>query len=375
MIQEADFPPLPFSSAQRQNLVEVFVEDVSARQLIQTELKFMPDLHRISKRFQKGVAGLEDVIRVYQAIERLSLVVENLEKAETSSPKHDEQLKASFTEQLKNFEASLSNYVEMVEATIDLNELKAHNYVVKADYSEKLTKIRNKLNETRDALDDEHQKAGRDLNLDIEKKLHLENNSTHGYCMRLTRADASAIKGKSKYKEIATVKGGIFFRTAEFENHALEYNSLKDKYSRESGSVVREIVNIAASYCMPLEELNVTLAQLDVIVSFAEASAGASIPYTKPVVMDKGGDHPTALKIEEGRHPCLELQEDVSFIPNDTDMKPGESEFLVITGPNMGMYNFVFVCPFESSSDQVNFPPFLFQVVNRLTFVRSESLP
>jgi DNA mismatch repair ATPase MutS len=28
----------------------------------------MPDLHRISKRFQKNAASLEDVVRVYQAV-------------------------------------------------------------------------------------------------------------------------------------------------------------------------------------------------------------------------------------------------------------------------------------------------------------------
>jgi hypothetical protein len=31
-------------------------------------MKMMPDLHRLSKRFQKGVASLEDVIRVYQVV-------------------------------------------------------------------------------------------------------------------------------------------------------------------------------------------------------------------------------------------------------------------------------------------------------------------
>lgn len=42
------------------------------------------------------------------------------------------------------------------------------------------------------------------------------------------------------------------------------------------------------------------------------------------------------MHIQDGRHPCLEVQEDINFIPNDTIMKPGESEFLIITGPNMG---------------------------------------
>jgi hypothetical protein len=31
-------------------------------------MKLMPDLNRISKRFQKSVASLEDVVRVYQAV-------------------------------------------------------------------------------------------------------------------------------------------------------------------------------------------------------------------------------------------------------------------------------------------------------------------
>ena len=31
-------------------------------------MKVMPDMHRLSKRFQKSVATLEDVVRVYQVI-------------------------------------------------------------------------------------------------------------------------------------------------------------------------------------------------------------------------------------------------------------------------------------------------------------------
>lgn len=36
------------------------------------------------------------------------------------------------------------------------------------------------------------------------------------------------------------------------------------------------------------------------------------------------------------RHPCVELQEGVDFIPNDCLMRQGESWFQIITGPNMG---------------------------------------
>lgn len=36
------------------------------------------------------------------------------------------------------------------------------------------------------------------------------------------------------------------------------------------------------------------------------------------------------------RHPCVEAQDGVSFIPNDASLTRGQSWFQVITGPNMG---------------------------------------
>lgn len=57
----------------RQNLVDVFVGDPNSRRALQDEqLKLLPDMHRICKRFQKRVASLEDVVRVYQAVLKVS---------------------------------------------------------------------------------------------------------------------------------------------------------------------------------------------------------------------------------------------------------------------------------------------------------------
>ena len=40
----------------------------------------------------------------------------------------------------------------------------------------------------RDGLDNEHRKAGKDLGLDLDKKLQLQNHPVNGYCLRVTKA-------------------------------------------------------------------------------------------------------------------------------------------------------------------------------------------
>jgi DNA mismatch repair ATPase MutS len=61
-------------------------------------------------------------------------------------------------------------------------------YVIKPEHDEGLMTLANKLSEIVDGLDQEHRKVGRDLGLELDKKLHLENNPTHGYCFRVSKA-------------------------------------------------------------------------------------------------------------------------------------------------------------------------------------------
>ncbi|KAG9092397.1 MutS-like protein [Ceratobasidium sp. 370] len=279
----------------RQNLVEAFVNEGESRETLQNDyLRAMPDFHRIGKRFQKGGATLEDVVRVYQAALKIPGLIMTLQ-AVGEEDVHKTLIKTQYLDELEEFSTSLSKYTEMVEQTIDLKELDRHNYVIKPDYDQSLKRLAMKLSEIRDGLDEEHQNVGRDLGLELDKKLHLENNPSHGYCFRLSKnascADAKAIHNKRQYNEISTQKAGTLFTTPELRELSNEYSSLSDQYSRAQSGLVKEVVGIAGS-----------------------------------------GD----LIIKEGRHPCLEVQEEVMFIPNDTELRREKSEFLIISGPNMG---------------------------------------
>lgn len=72
---------------------------------------------------------------------------------------------------------------------------------------------------------------------------------------------------------------------------------------------------------------------MDVLLSFAELAASCPTPYTRPdITPSDEGD----IILEGSRHPCVEAQDWVNFIPNDCKLVRGTSWFQIITGPNMG---------------------------------------
>ncbi|KAH9941212.1 DNA mismatch repair protein [Epithele typhae] len=319
----------------RQRLVETFFEDANTRRTIQDEyLKYMPDMHRISKRFQKSIASLEDVVRVYQAVLKLEGLIKALDEIEASSEEQKTLLQETYLAQFREYEGSLSKYSEMVQQTLDLDELENHNFVIKPDYDERLQALADRLSNIRDGLDAEHRKAGKLLSLDLDKKLHLENSQQYGYCFRVSKGDSRAVTSdKNKWRELGTQKNGTYFTTPTLKDLSTEYIEVTEQYTRTQSGLVKEVVNIASTYTPVLEAWNNVIAHLDVIVSFAHVAVNAPETYVKPEILEKGSG---SLVLQEARHPCLEVQDDVSFIPNDVEMIKDSSEFQIITGPNMG---------------------------------------
>jgi len=316
----------------RQQLVEAFVQDTELRQTMQEEhLRSIPDLYRLAKKFQRKMANLEDVVRAYQVVIRLPGFIEALETV--VDEEYQIPLEEAYTAKLKKLSGDLGKLAEMVETTVDLEALDRHEFIIKPEFDESLRIIRKKLDKTRHDMDVEHRRAGKDLNQELDKKLFLDNHRVHGYCFRLTRNEASCIRNKSTYKEISTQKNGVYFTTNELQELRREHDQLSTSYNRTQSGLVGEVVGVAASYTPVLEQLAAVLSHMDVIISFAHVSVHAPSAYVRPKMHQRGtGD--TVLR--EARHPCMECQDDISFITNDVELKRDCSRFLIITGPNMG---------------------------------------
>lgn len=316
----------------RQQLVEAFVMHTELRQTLQEEhLRSIPDLYRLSKKFQRKQANLEDVVRAYQVAIRIPGFIGTFENM------MDEQYKvpldAEYTSKLIEYSNSLAKLQEMVETTVDLDALDRHEFIIKPEFDENLRTIRKRLDKLKRDMDTEHKSVGHDLNQETDKKLFLENHRVHGWCFRLTRTEASCIRNKRQYSECSTQKNGVYFTTSKMQDLRREHDQLSENYNRTQNGLVSEVVNVASSYCPVLEKLANVLAHLDVIVSFAHVSVHAPSSYTRPKMHPRGQGN-TILK--GARHPCMEMQDDIQFITNDVSLIRGSSEFLIITGPNMG---------------------------------------
>jgi DNA mismatch repair protein MSH2 len=303
----------------RQQLVEAFVEDTELRQTMQeSNLRSIPDLYRLAKRFQRKLAGLEDVVRAWQVVIALPGFIGTLEGV--MDEKYRDPLDEAYTSKLKEYSDSLAKLAEMVETTVDLEAAENHDYIIKPEFDDGLRIIRKKLDKLKHEMDQEHRAASKDLSQEMDKKLFLENHKVHGWCMRLTRNEASCIRNNKKYQECSTQKNGVYFTTQKLQSIRREFDQLSENYNRTQSSLVNEVVGVAASYCPVIELLAGVLAHMDVIVSFAHASVHAPTSYVRPKMHSRGeGD--TILK--EARHPCMEMQDDIQFIANDAILKRG----------------------------------------------------
>jgi DNA mismatch repair protein MSH2 len=316
----------------RQQLVEAFANDTELRQTMQEEhLRSIPDLYRLAKRFQRGKANLEDVVRAYQVIIRLPGFLGTLEGV--MDEVYRDPLDEAYTNKLRELSDSLAKLQEMVETTVDLDALDNHEFIIKPEFDDSLRIIRKKLDRLRTDMDREFADAASDLGQERDKKIFLENHKVHGWCMRLTRTEAGCIRNKSRYQECSTQKNGVYFTTKTLQAYRREFDQLSQNYNRTQSGLVNEVVGVAASYSPVLERLAGVLAHLDVIVSFSHCSVHAPISYVRPTIHPRGQGQ-TILR--EARHPCLEMQDDVQFITNDVELTRDKSSFLIITGPNMG---------------------------------------
>lgn len=229
-------------------------------------------------------------------------------------------------------------FKEMVEQVIDRDALEKGEYFIKPSFDDQLVEMHENMKEAEQKINGQLHKAIKDLNLDTVK---LEYVSHLGYHFRIALKDESVIRKNNKYRVLDAVKGGARFTTDRLSELNDEFSQAKVACEEQQETIVDEIIRVSSEcehiffidsnfeyvlhrlvgYLAPLGVLNYQLAELDCLLSFAVAAVSAPIPYVRPEMHPEGTG---LLQLTGLRHPCLELQEDVTFIANDVNFKKGK---------------------------------------------------
>nr|GMC74063.1 DNA mismatch repair protein MSH2 [Ipomoea batatas] len=317
----------------RLDLVQAFVEDAELRQGLRQHLKRISDVERLVRNLEKKRAGLVHIVKLYQSSIRLPYIKGALER-------YDGQfaslIKERYLDHLNYWtdDNHLNKFIGLVETSIDLDQLENGEYMISAAYDSNLSSLKNEQESLERQIHNLHKQTANDLDLAIDK-LKLDKGPQFGHVFRITKKEEPKVRKKlnTQFIILETRKDGVKFTNTKLKKLGDQYQKIVEEYKNCQKELVARVVQTASSFSEVFEGIAVLLSELDVLLSFADLAANCPTPYTRPDITPPDvGD----IVLEGSRHPCVEAQDWVNFIPNDCKLVRGKSWFQIITGPNMG---------------------------------------
>ena len=238
----------------------------------------------------------------------------------------------------------LSKSVQLVETVLDFDAA-PRDFLVKASFSEELKDVRDELDAIEEELTDIHESmnqtweeiSGKSGQVRLEDT-DSNSNTSCAWQFRLLDTNASKTLQTELAGEVTVhrlLKNGVYFSNKELMQLGTKKQDLLVEYDRKQKEIVQNAMEIAVTYIPVLERASELVAEIDVLASLAHVAAFNPHGYCCPEISDCEDDG-KGIVLKEARHPCVELQDNVDFIPNDIELVYGESSFLLVSGPNMG---------------------------------------
>ncbi len=151
-------------------------------------------------------------------------------------------------------------------------------------------------------------------------------NNVQGYYIELSKAQSD--KAPANYQRKQTLKNVERYITPELKIFEEKVLSAQVKALAREKWLYEQLLLELQNYIPQLSDLAQALAELDVLVTFAERAQ--SLNWCCPKLTSESGIH-----IQSGRHPVIEQLINERYIANNVRLNPDQN-IMLITGPNMG---------------------------------------
>ncbi|WP_324663559.1 DNA mismatch repair protein MutS [Haloarcula sediminis] len=301
----------------RQRAVAALTREAMAREAIRETLGAAYDLERLAARATSGSADARDLRAIEDTLGLLAAVADAVAETErlADSPLAD-VLAGADREAAADLAAELdAALVEDPPGTVTQGGLFARGY-----------------DDNLDAVIEEHEAALEWLETlpDREKErtgithLSVDRNKTDGYYIQVGKSETDQVP--DDYEEIKTLKNSKRYTIPELDERERDVLRLEERRYEMEHELFEQLRERVAGHAALLQDVGRALAEVDTLASLSVHAVEND--WTRPELTDDGD-----LDIEAGRHPVVE--QTTEFVPNDLEMRPGERDFLIVTGPNM----------------------------------------
>jgi DNA mismatch repair protein MSH2 len=298
-----------------------------------------------SSNFGSTRQALQTLYELYLvASQKIPAIAEQVQQVGSLLPEedgNDNTLWKTWTAALPTMMVELQRSVSLAEAVLDLNQA-PREFLVQASYQPDLLDLQEELENVQVEADNCHAEMNQlwaevaGLNADSQV-VRLEYDTTDStWQFRLPQTNDSKVLQNQLGNRVTVhrlLKNGVYFSTKSIRQLSCQRRDLLANYDRLQRQIARDALQVASTYHSVVSRLSRVVSHIDVIAALAHTAAYQN--YCRPELTDTEEDG-VGIDLEQARHPCVELQDNVEYIPNNVRLIFGESSFLIVTGPNMG---------------------------------------
>jgi DNA mismatch repair protein MutS len=295
----------PEAISRRQDEVEAWLEPDSRRRALADALRRVGDLERLQTRASLPTSGPRELVALRHGLRGLAGVHALVPLGDT-----------------------LGDLVEEIERTLVEDPPSAprgepHTGYVRDGVDPELDRIRKDSEEGSAYL---ATLEAREREATGIPRLKVRYHRVFGYLLEVPRSQTAQLP--PEYRRRQTTSAAERYTTDELEHwEGIVLRARERAAAAETRLLagLRERVVAVAARCRSAAR---EVAVLDVSQSLA--AAARENDYVRPEV-----DRSLRIEIEGGRHPVVEHFTPEGFVPNDVELDPGETQLVILTGPNM----------------------------------------
>jgi len=295
----------------RQEAVAWLVENTARRIDLINSLSKLADMERLINRVRSGIAIAREIVSLRHGLEAVPQIKAVID--DESSPL------GWLSAELK----PCPQVVDLISQAI-VDEASAYGELIKPGFSPELDQIRSASRNAKQYLADLESREKERTGI---KSLKVGYNKVFGYYIEVTSAHLDKVPEDFIRKQ--TLVGAERFFTPELKEYESLILNADERISELENTLFRQVCQQISGWGERILMTAQAIARIDILAAFAEVAVRYS--YVRPELTTDD-----SIRITGGRHPVVEqVLTEGGFVPNETYLSNGESQVIILTGPNM----------------------------------------